>query len=184
MDPLSQWPVPDGELGGPGDRSRAVSCRIPEPSSRTPTGRAQALRWQRPLPHPGLRNLQSVLSAGPAPPRLSGWPEEPKGPLGPGHLAPSVMTAGQGLGAWPWGSRQLGSPPLSQNWTSERESCTWGPGPFFFSFIYISWSLITLQYCSGFCHTLIWISPFLSEQRITFIWRRFTGACYLAMTWP
>ena len=28
----------------------------------------------------------------------------------------------------------------------------------FFSFIYISWRLITLQYCSGFCHTLIWIS--------------------------
>ena len=29
---------------------------------------------------------------------------------------------------------------------------------FFFSFIYISWRLITLQYCSGFFHTLIWIS--------------------------
>ena len=28
---------------------------------------------------------------------------------------------------------------------------------FFFSFIYISWRLTTLQYCSGFCHTLIWI---------------------------
>ena len=27
---------------------------------------------------------------------------------------------------------------------------------FFFSFI--SWRLITLQYCSGFCHTLTWIS--------------------------
>ena len=24
---------------------------------------------------------------------------------------------------------------------------------FFFSFIFISWRLITLQYCSGFCHT-------------------------------
>ena len=24
--------------------------------------------------------------------------------------------------------------------------------------IYFSWKLITLQYCSGFCHTLIWIS--------------------------
>ena len=30
---------------------------------------------------------------------------------------------------------------------------------FFFSFIFISWRLITLQYCSGFCHTLTWISP-------------------------
>ena len=29
---------------------------------------------------------------------------------------------------------------------------------FFFSFIYVSWRLITLQYCSGFCHTLTWIS--------------------------
>ena len=29
---------------------------------------------------------------------------------------------------------------------------------FIFSFIFISWRLITLQYCSGFCHTLTWIS--------------------------
>ena len=28
----------------------------------------------------------------------------------------------------------------------------------FFPFIFISWSLITLQYCSGFCHALTWIS--------------------------
>ena len=28
----------------------------------------------------------------------------------------------------------------------------------FFSFIFISWRLITLQYCSAFCHTLTWIS--------------------------
>ena len=28
----------------------------------------------------------------------------------------------------------------------------------FFSFIFISWRLITLQYCSGFCHTLTSIS--------------------------
>ena len=28
----------------------------------------------------------------------------------------------------------------------------------FFSFIFISWRLITLQYCSGFCHTLTWLS--------------------------
>ena len=33
--------------------------------------------------------------------------------------------------------------------------------PFYFiifSFIFISWRLITLQYCSGFCHSLTWIS--------------------------
>ena len=31
---------------------------------------------------------------------------------------------------------------------------------FYFSspFIFIGWRLITLQYCSGFCHTLTWIS--------------------------
>ena len=29
---------------------------------------------------------------------------------------------------------------------------------FVFSFIFISWRLITLQCCSGFCHTLTWIS--------------------------
>ena len=29
---------------------------------------------------------------------------------------------------------------------------------YFFPFIFISWRLITLQYCSGFCHTLTWIS--------------------------
>ena len=29
---------------------------------------------------------------------------------------------------------------------------------FIFSFIFISWRLITLQYHSGFCHTLTWIS--------------------------
>ena len=28
----------------------------------------------------------------------------------------------------------------------------------FFSVIFVSWRLITLQYCSGFCHTLTWIS--------------------------
>ena len=29
---------------------------------------------------------------------------------------------------------------------------------FFFPFIFISWRLITLQYCRGFCHTLTCIS--------------------------
>ena len=31
----------------------------------------------------------------------------------------------------------------------------WQAGSFFF---FINWRLITLQYCSGFCHTLTWIS--------------------------
>ena len=34
----------------------------------------------------------------------------------------------------------------------------------FFSFIFISWRLITLQYCSGFCHTLTWINGFTSMK--------------------
>ena len=29
---------------------------------------------------------------------------------------------------------------------------------FIYLFIFISWRLITLQYCSGFCHTLTWIN--------------------------
>ena len=32
------------------------------------------------------------------------------------------------------------------------------PSNNFFPFIFISWRLITLQYYSGFCHTLTWIS--------------------------
>ena len=43
-----------------------------------------------------------------------------------------------------------------------KPSCTIGGNLFiyffFFSFIFISWRLITLQYCSGFRHTLTWIS--------------------------
>ena len=48
---------------------------------------------------------------------------------------------------------------------------------YFFSivfFFFISWRLITLQYCSGFCHTThffyIWLHPFLILQQcsITF----------------
>ena len=46
---------------------------------------------------------------------------------------------------WLW----LGSPSLLR----DRVKCL-----FSFSFIFISWRLITLQYCSGFCHTLTWVS--------------------------
>ena len=34
---------------------------------------------------------------------LFGWPEEPESWLSPGYLAPSMMTAEQGLGTWPPG---------------------------------------------------------------------------------
>ena len=36
----------------------------------------------------------------------------------------------------------------------EKEMATHSSILFFFSFIFISWRLITLQYCNGFCHTL------------------------------
>ena len=42
----------------------------------------------------------------------------------------------------------------------------------FFPFIYlfISWRLITLQYCSGFCHTLTWISKGETQMYRTDFW--------------
>ena len=47
-----------------------------------------------------------------------------------------------------WPLRPKSSSPLF------RQQCCL----FFFSFIFISWRLIILQYCSGFSHTLTWIS--------------------------
>ena len=45
-----------------------------------------------------------------------------------------------------------------ESWTIKKAE-HWRINAFFFpSFIFISWRLITLQYCSGFCHTLTWIS--------------------------
>ena len=53
-----------------------------------------------------------------------------------------------------------------ENWTVKKVE-RWGIDVFelwcwrrlfFFSFIFISWRRITLQYCSGFCHTLTWMS--------------------------
>ena len=47
-----------------------------------------------------------------------------------------------------------------------EKQCNWSSYPFpsvlnfilLFKCIYFNWRLITLQYCSGFCHTLTWIS--------------------------
>ena len=43
-----------------------------------------------------------------------------------------------------------------ESWTVKKSECRRIDAFFkiFFSFIFISWRLITLQYCSGFCHTL------------------------------
>ena len=47
----------------------------------------------------------------------------------------------------------------NQSWIFIRRTDAEAKAPIlFFSFIFISWRLITLQYCSGFCHTLTWIS--------------------------
>ena len=45
-----------------------------------------------------------------------------------------------------------------QSTDSRRVGHYWATSLFFPPFIFISWRLITLQYCSGFCHTLTWIS--------------------------
>ena len=50
--------------------------------------------------------------------------------------------------------------------------CILGHAFLFFSFIFISWRLITLQYCSGFCHTLTWISgACIPKQMAVSLWR-------------
>ena len=58
---------------------------------------------------------------------------------------------------------------LKELWAEWQDNCGLSIDSFkkryllFFSFIFISWRLITLQYCSGFCHTLIWISQLLPK---------------------
>ena len=49
-------------------------------------------------------------------------------------------------------------PSTSQVIASMVKSYFFFSHSFFFPFIFINWRLITLQYCSGFCHTLTWIS--------------------------
>ena len=100
----------------------------------------------RPLPAP-QRPLEVVLSKGAGPLHAcvnrspdTGW----------GGATPSAATVG--------GHQRVTSPSMSP---LGREVGSGGcptvsatPLSFFFSFIFISWRLITLQYCSGFCHTL------------------------------
>ena len=75
--------------------------------------------------------------------------------------------------AFVWGSRMKWFPPhvhcvhMTFNYYNslrgKRSMGAQNPSFFFplilfFPFIFIRWRLITLQYCSGFCHTLTWIS--------------------------
>ena len=43
-------------------------------------------------------------------------------------------------------------------WELQRSVLSFLMSKFFFPVIFISWRLITIQHCSGFCHTLTWIS--------------------------
>ena len=94
-------------------RLGTVSIRTPEPSPGLPSGPEAVAN----LPHPSSCDLVSpgcslwdlVLLSPPAPPTPYEQPGESEGQLGSGHLAPSAMTVGQGLGTWPWGSCQLRS---------------------------------------------------------------------------
>ena len=65
----------------------------------------------------------------------------------------------EGVQAHPWKYLQIGIRFLLR-WLKyfEIKQWWWQHNFLFFSFIIISWRLITLQYCSGFCHTLTWIS--------------------------
>ena len=55
---------------------------------------------------------------------------------------------------------------------------------FFLHFFFISWRLITLQYCSDFCHTLTWISHRFTcvphpEPPCCLISKRLTLSCWM-----
>ena len=78
----------------------------------------------------------------------------------------------EGILGWfsKWGMK-CGVPESHPGLTSLSEVWNWKEvtfsnyfSSFFSPFIFISWRLITLQYCSGFCHTLTWIS-----HRFTYI---------------
>ena len=47
--------------------------------------------------------------------------------------------------------------PSTSQWGVTAQNMQDKEDSFFFPFIFISWRLITLKYCSGFCHTLTWI---------------------------
>ena len=85
-----------------------------------------------PLQPHGIGHLHGSQSVGPGPsPPPFGQPEEPEGQLGPGHLVPCKH--GWQFRVWgpgPEGTASWDLPPLSQDWTSEGESCAWGHGPF------------------------------------------------------
>ena len=109
-------------------------------------------------------------------------PEELEGQLGLRCLAPSsMMTAGQNLGTWPWGSCQLRSAFSARTW-----ALAGGPRP---SGMWRFWSRVTGPV--GTSQVGTWTSEgescalgpcsLLSEQRVTFVYCRFIGT---SLTWP
>ena len=60
----------------------------------------------------------------------------------------------------PGGLQLRGSHRVRHDWATNNSwpNLVYIMMSFYFPFIFISWRLITLQYCSGFCHTLTWIS--------------------------
>ena len=59
--------------------------------------------------------------------------------------------------------KDLGQSSTSIEWVSVLEKVSYSSTRYFFClcitfYFFISWRLITLQYCSGFCHTLRWTS--------------------------
>ena len=65
------------------------------------------------------------------------------------EIKPGLLHCKQSL------SLQTDSLPTEPLW---KLICARGASFFLNKFIYFNWRLITLQYCNGFCHTLIWIS--------------------------
>ena len=119
-DPLRRWlrrtPWDSGWSGGPRGQGGAVDCRPPEASPRSPAGRgpgleaAATLSPSSPLSPDGSGTAWASLWLSVSP-SLGGLRSLGAGWVG--HLAPSVTTAGQGLGTRPWGSCQLNLPPLN-----------------------------------------------------------------------
>ena len=98
-------------LGGQGTGLCPAGLQSPHLSH--PLARPKPWGGSDPLPHAHLCDLMAAaVCLGP-----SAWDLDLAisgawgawGQLGPGHLAPSAMALGQGVGTWPWGSRQLRS---------------------------------------------------------------------------
>ena len=77
------------------------------------------------------------------------------------HALEKEMATHSSVLAWripgtgePGGLPSMGSHSQTQLKRLSSSSSVYISYLFFFSFIFISWWLITLQYCSGFCHTL------------------------------